>query len=51
MKAAIVAGSVTHADDGAIRICDKRFQAGELQPGDEIGACYAKAKNQGPGQL
>ena len=29
--------------NAAIRICEKRFQAGELQPGDEIGECYAKA--------
>ena len=25
--------------------CDKRFNAGELKPGDEIGSCYAKATN------
>jgi hypothetical protein len=31
--------------DAAINVCDQRFQAGELQPGNEIGACYAKATN------
>jgi hypothetical protein len=35
------------ADDHqqALDNCDKRFKAGELQPGDEIGACYAEATN------
>jgi hypothetical protein len=33
------------ADENAIDACHKRFVAGELQPGDEIGACYAKATN------
>src|SRR5262245_50333754 len=28
-----------------INLCDKDFRAGKLQPGDEIGACYAKATN------
>jgi hypothetical protein len=54
MKAAIIAGCVVlsvlgvsgaHADQAQIDICKKRFDAGELQPGDEIGACYAKATN------
>jgi hypothetical protein len=45
VAALLLATGVAHADDAAIRICDKRFQAGELQPGDEIGACYAKATN------
>jgi len=31
--------------EAALDICRKRFAAGELQPGDEIGACYAKATN------
>jgi hypothetical protein len=29
----LLATGTAHADDAAIRICDKRFQAGELQPG------------------
>ena len=31
--------------ENALDACDKRFKAGELQPGPEIGACYAKATN------
>jgi hypothetical protein len=45
VAALLLATGTAYANDAAIRICDKRFQAGELQPGDEIGACYAKATN------
>jgi hypothetical protein len=34
-----------HANETAIRACKEQFLAGKLQPGDEIGACYAKATN------
>jgi hypothetical protein len=46
----LLATGTAHAD--AIDVCKQRFRAGELQPGDEIGACYAKAtKNRCDGSL
>jgi hypothetical protein len=37
-----LATGTAHAAD-TIEVCRQRFQAGELQPGDEIGACFARA--------
>jgi hypothetical protein len=45
IAALFLATGTAHADENAIEACFKRFAAGELQPGDEIGACYAKATN------
>ena len=44
IAALFLATGTAHAAD-AINVCHKRFQARELQPGDEIGACFAKATN------
>ena len=44
VAALFLATGTAHAAD-AINVCHKRFQARELQPGDEIGACFAKATN------
>jgi hypothetical protein len=45
VAALFLATGAAHADQAALDVCDQRFKAGELQPGDEIGACYAKATN------
>ena len=45
VAALFLATGIAHANEAAIEACNEQFSAGKLQPGDEIGACYAKATN------